>query len=144
MLTQHIELQKSKARVYLNETKINLTFINFSNKNNIKCDLQLQVVVKNETNSFREKLVVFSTKVDLTDLKSEKVNEWIIIGVTLAGIILILVIVFIIKYLRLRSKTIDLIQEVNSLEFSNDAQKIAITKEKTILNKKSDYETLFI
>ena len=144
MLTQHIELQKSKARVYLNETKINLTFINFSNKNNIKCDLQLQVFVKNETNSFREKLVVFSTKVDLTDLKSEKVNEWIIIGVTLAGIILILVIVFIIKYLRLRSKTTDLIQEVNSLEFSNDAQKIAITKEKTILNKKSDYETLFI
>ena len=144
MLTQHIELQKSKARVYLNETKINLTFINFSNKNNVKCDLQLQVVVKNETNSFREKLVVFSTKVDLTDLKSEKVNEWIIIGVTLAGIILILVIVFIIKYLRLRSKTTDLIQEVNSLEYSNVAQKIAIIKEKTILNKKSDYETLFI
>ena len=89
-------------------------------------------------------MVVFSTKVDLTDLKSEKVNEWIIIGVTLAGIILILVIVFIIKYLRLRSKTTDLIQEVNSLEYSNVAQKIAIIKEKTILNKKSDYETLFI
>ena len=77
-------------------------------------------------------------------LEEEKTYTWIIVGSVLGFLVLIVVIFFIIKYIRLHKKNKNLEEEMKSLAYSNDVQKNVLIKEKKSSQHDSDYETTFI
>ena len=88
--------------------------------------------------------MVYSTEVDLTDIKkTSKTWIYILIGIA-GGIVLILVILFIIRFVRLHNKNKDLQNEIKSIAFSNDIQKNVLMKETKISRNESDFESTFI
>ena len=91
-----------------------------------------------------EEILVYSTEVDLTDIKkTSKTWIYILIGIA-GGIVLILVILFIIRFVRLHNKNKDLQNEIKSIAFSNDIQKNVLMKETKISRNESDFESTFI
>ena len=52
--------------------------------------------------NFKEELLLYNTTVDLTDITSNKTWIYILIGIIVGGIIVILAIFFIVKYIRLK------------------------------------------
>ena len=91
-----------------------------------------------------EEILVYATEVDLTDIKkTSKTWIYILIGIA-GGIVLILVILFIIRFVRLHNKNKDLQNEIKSIAFSNDIQKNVLMKETKISRNESDFESTFI
>ena len=147
MIIKHEELQKSVIKINMTDEKWNLTFNNYSNNNNYECELQIQVNVIISKSLTNEEFLVYTTQVDLTNLKESKLSPgqiWGIVGGILGGIVLFLAIFFIVKYFKLKKNTNNLQKEVKAIEFSNDVQKNILIKEKAISKKQSDYETTFI
>ena len=147
MIIKHEELQKSIIKINMTDEKWNLTFNNYSNNNNYECELQIQVNVIISKSLTNEEFLVYTTQVDLTNLKESKLSPgqiWGIVGGILGGIVLFLAIFFIVKYLKKKKNTNNLQKEVKAIEFSTDVQKNILIKEKAISKKQSDYETTFI
>ena len=83
--------------------------------------------------NFKEELLLYNTTVDLTDITSNKTWIYILIGIIVGGIIVILAIFFIVKYIRLKKTNFNLHNEMKSIEFSNDIQKSIVSKKKQCL-----------
>ncbi len=94
--------------------------------------------------NFKEELLLYNTTVDLTDITSNKTWIYILIGIIVGGIIVILAIFFIVKYIRLKKTNFNLHNEMKSIEFSNDIQKSIVNKKKTMSKIENDFETTFI
>ena len=94
--------------------------------------------------NFKEELLLYNTTVDLTDITSNKTWIYILIGIIVGGIIVILAIFFIVKYIRLKKTNFNLHNEMKSIEFSNDIQKSIVSKKKTMPKIENDFETTFI
>lgn len=94
--------------------------------------------------NFKEELLLYNTTVDLTDITSNKTWIYILIGIIVGGIIVILAIFFIVKYIRLKKTNFNLHNEMKSIEFSNDIQKSIVSKKKTMSKIENDFETTFI
>ena len=131
---------------YYYPEKWTLIFKNIPRYNNFNYDLQLQVNAILENNIFNEEFLIFKSKINLEDIKleEEKTYTWIIVGSVLGFLVLIVVIFFIIKYIRLHKKNKNLEEEMKSLAYSNDVQKNVLIKEKKSSQHDSDYETTFI
>ena len=138
---------KTLKHDYVNETgigKFTLTFENIPRNSSYLYNLQFQVNVIITKHLLIEEYQIFNTTVDLTGIKLKNDKILIIVASIIGGILVIVAIFFIIKYLRLRKVGDNLKKEIKSIEFSNDAQKNVLIKEKQISKNEKDYETTFI
>ena len=128
--------------------KWSLIFENISRDNNYIYDLQLQINVIIEQNIFNEEFLIFTTKVDLTDIAKEKkqegINIWIIIGPVIAFIALAIIVFLIIKNIRLKKSKDSLEEDIKTISYSSEVQRNLLIKEKNLAKKDKDYETTFI
>ena len=130
-----------------NPEKIKLVFQNVSRKKDFLYDVQLQVNIKIPNNIFNEEFLAFNFPVNLSRIKFEKEEEsewWIILVSIIGGLVLIAIIFFVIKYIRLKKRNVNLQQDLKVMAFSNDVQKNVLMQEKKFANKESDYETNYI
>jgi len=126
---------------------LSLLFTNISREKSYIYDLQLQINVVLEKNYYNEEFLIFTTKVDLTDIALEdkkKIDLWLILGPSLGFIGLVVIIFLTVKYIRLNKKNISLEENIKSIEYSSLVQKNVISKEKNLAEKDKDYETTFI
>ena len=136
---------KTLKHDYVNETgigKFTLTFENIPRNSSYLYNLQFQVNVIITKHLLIEEYQIFNTTVDLTGIKLKHDKILIIVASIIGGILVIVAIFFIIKYLRLRKVGDNLKKEIKSIEFSNDAQKNVLIKEKQISKNEKDYETI--
>ena len=77
------------------------------------------------------------------ELKEEESKLWTILGPILGVVLLLIIIFFVIKYIRLHKANINLKEDLKSIAYSNDIQKNVIHKEKTYSETDSDYESTF-
>ena len=102
-----------------------------------------------QNNIFNEEFLIFTSEIDLTDIKyippENKKNLWWIIGGVIGGVIIIgLVVFFILKYKKLQKSNTNLQEDLKSLAYSNDVQKNVLIKERRNSKKETDYESTFI
>ena len=123
-----------------------LVFKDIPRKENYIYELQIQVNAILEDSIFNEMFLVYTTKVDLTDLGIEEENNYlgIILGIVIGLIVAILIAFSVIKYIRLRKKNKNLQEEMKSIAYSNDIKKNVLKKEKNIAQRDEDYESTFI
>ena len=127
--------------------KWSLIFENIPREKNYIYDLQLQMNVIFEGNIFDEEFLIYTTKVDLTDIGKENndLSKIFIIITSVVGFLILLFILFLIyKYCRERMKNEDLEEEIKSIAYSSELQKNVINKEKNISKRDKDFETTFI
>ena len=122
-----------------------LNFTNIPRNNNYIYDLELQINILFLNDLFFEQYLVYSKKIDLTEIgiPDNNVWKWILVSIAIA-IFILLVAFFIIKFLRLKNTNDSLQKEIKTLESSNDIQKNVLIKGKQISKKESDFETTFI
>ena len=90
-------------------------------------------------------LLIFNTTIDLTEIKLKDSIEliYILVGV-IGGILLIVAIFFIVKFIRLKKANLDLNEEIKSIMYSNDIVKSVLTKEERKTKLYDDYDSTFI
>ena len=146
-IKEHIKLFTNKTIYHYNHSNLGnftLIFKNIPRNNNYIYDLKLEINAIISKSLSNEEILVYSTEVDLTDIKkTSKTWIYILIGIA-GGIVLILVILFIIRFVRLHNKNKDLQNEIKSIAFSNDIQKNVLMKETKISRNESDFESTFI
>ena len=109
--------------------------------------MRLQIIARILNNNYKEEFLAYTTKVDLTEIRPEKSKPWLPWGipVIVVGSILIIVLVyFVVKFLRLQKTNTNLQNEMVSLAFSNDVQKNVLNKDIELSRNDSDYESTFI
>ena len=131
---------------YKNPENFNLTFRNIPRKDNYIYDLQIQANVFINRYLFNEEFLIFTKKIDLTDIKKEpeKSYLWYILGPILGVIGFLLIAFFVIKYIRLSKANVNLEKEMKSMVYTNEIQRDILVKKKIKSEKESDYETTFI
>ena len=123
-----------------------LVFDNIPRNNNYIYDLKLQVnAILREFS--KEEFSVFTTRVDLTGIKPDQINNkksWLPWGIPLIIIAAGILVFFIIKFFRLKKKNDNLKLEIKTLVFNNDIRKNVLIEEDKISKNESDYESIFI
>ena len=145
-ITNYIKYYTNNTRYNYSNVSKNwyLKFDNIPRGNNFVYDLQLQINAILSKSILNEEFLIYNVTIDLTDIEiKNKDLTYILIGV-IGGILILIVLFFMIKYIRLRKKNTNLQNEMKSLVFSNDVQNNVINKEKAISKKEKDYETTFI
>ena len=109
--------------------------------------MQLKIKVLSKYKLFDDDFLIFTTKVNLTGIKEERIEKpdymWILYA--FIGIVAIILIIFFIKkFIKLKKKNDSLKQEMVNIAFSNDIQKNVLFKERNISRNKSDLESIFI
>ena len=139
---------KTRHNYNVNHTeKWSLIFENIPRQNNFIYGLQLQANVILEDNIFNEEFLIFTTKVDLTDIKKENKDNsyiWISIVSSIVFILLLFIVFLVAKNYRVHKANLNLQTKIKSMAFSHDIQKNVLIKEKIIAKKDEDYETTFI
>ena len=97
-------------------------------------------------NIFNEEFLIFTSEIDLTDIKySNNIYLiFIIIGVVVGVLIIGLVIYFVFKYKNLKKSNLGLKEDLKDMAFANDVQKDVLKQEQITSQRYSDYETTFI
>ena len=131
---------------YSNKEKWNITFENIERNNNYEYELQLQVNAILLNNIFNEEFLIFTSEIDLTDIKySNNIYLiFIIIGVVVGVLIIGFVIYFVFKYKNLKKSNLGLKEDLKDMAFANDVQKDVLKQEQITSQRYSDYETTFI
>ena len=126
--------------------KLTFTFKNIPRKENYIYDLQIQANAFLLKNLFNEEFLVFTKEIDLTDIKLEEKKDylWYALGPVLGFIGLLLIVFFVIKYIRLQKANMNLKEEIKSIAYSSDIKQNVLKKEKIESKKDSDFETTFI
>ena len=122
-----------------------LIFNNIERKNHFIYDLQLLINVIYENKIFDEEFLTYKTTIDLREIekKEEESHTALILGVVFGSIGAVLIIFFVIKYIRLQKRNAILKEDLKSLAYSSDIQKNVLVKDKK--NKSdTDYDTTFI
>ena len=129
-----------------NGEKISFTFKHIPRKENYIYDLQIQANVFLLQSLFNEEFLIFTKEVDLTDIKLEEKKDylWYVLGPILGIIFLLLIVFFIIKYIRLNKANINLQEEIKSIAYSSEIKQNVLKKERKESKKDLDYETTFI
>ena len=128
-----------------------LEFKDFPKDNTDKYELQLQIQAVLLDNILNEEYLLYKINVDLDNPKEQGKNpakpkntwKWIVATVVIATAIIISLI-FLIKFLRLKKKNDNFQKEMKSILFSNDIQKNVLIKEQQISKNESDFESTFI
>ena len=120
-----------------------IIFKDISRNNNYLYDLQLQVNAIIKHKIFNEEFLVFTSEVDLTDIKG--FNYWIIVGIIIGTVVIIGAIIFFsVFYCKLNRKKTDLEERLKSMAYSHNVEKNVIIDEQTISQRDQDFETTFI
>ena len=146
ILQQKIPIYENKTTSQYNDYKsdeFTLVFTNIPRNENFIYDLQILIYAYIDYYNIKEELLVFTTEVDLTDIKDESIL-WYILGPILGFIFILLVSFFVIKYIRLQKANTNLKEDLKSIAYSNEIQKNILSKEKQTSEKESDYDTTFI
>ena len=94
--------------------------------------------------------MIFKSQINLTNIgynKNEKNRKnivWNIVIIIIVSILIILFIIFIIKYIRLKKNNTNLLQEKNSLFYSNVIKKNMLIQSQIFSDNDVDSETDFI
>ena len=81
----------------------------------------------------------------LNDFINPRAHSVVILGIILGVIGALIIAFFIIKYIRLTKRNVNLQEEMKSMAYSNNIQKNVLIKEKTErAQSDTDYETTFI
>ena len=144
---QNISINTYDTFYSTNNTQWSLIFENISRNHNYNFDLQLKIKVLSKYKLFDDDFLIFTTKVNLTGIKEERIEKpdymWILYA--FIGIVAIILIIFFIKkFIKLKKKNDSLKQEMVNIAFSNDIQKNVLFKERNISRNKSDLESIFI
>ena len=125
--------------------KFTLIFKDIPRKENFVYDLQFQFNAFIDY-FFSELYFVFTTEVDLMDIKLEEKKSilWYILGPILGFIVILIITFFIIKYIRLKKANMNLREDLKSMAYSNDVQKDVLTKQQKSSEKDTDYDSTFI
>jgi hypothetical protein len=127
-----------------------LIFTNIPRSENYIYDLRLQMIASIINDNSQEEYMTYTLKVNLTDIKKNEPikSSWLPWGIPLivVGSILVIIIIiyFVIKFLKLKKKNDNLKKEMVSLAFSHDIQKNVLMKDKELSVNESDYESTFI
>ena len=126
--------------------KWELIFQNLPRDMNHVYVLQLQVNAILENNIFNEEFLIFTTEIDLTNIKPEEDKDYTLYIVLpiVAFVVLVIVTFFIVKYIRLKKSNLNLKEDLKSMAYSNNIQKNVLVKEQKYSKKESDYESTFI
>ena len=135
-----------------NEKSSNWTLIfrNIPRNENVVYDLRLQMTASIKNDNSQEEYMAYSLKVDLTDIKQNvpENKSWLPWGIPVIVVgsifIIIIIIYFVIKFIKLKKKNVNLQNEMVSLAFSHDVQKNILIKDKQVSANESDYESTFI
>ena len=149
ILIEHVpEYQNKTKHTYSinNPQKWSLIYSNIQRSKNYVYNLQLQINSIIENNIFNEEFLIFTTKINLTEIIFEETenNIWIIVGSILGFIVLSLIVFLIFKYIRLRKSNRNLKEDLKSMAYSNDIQQNVLVKTKLTSQKDRDYESTFI
>ena len=144
---QNISINTYDTFYSTNNTQWSLIFENISRNHNYNFDLQLKIKVLSKYKLFDDDFLIFTTKVNLTGIKEERIEKpdymWILYA--FIGIVAIILIIFFIKkFIKLKKKNDSLKQEMVNIAFSNDIQKNVLFKERNITRNESDLESIFI
>ena len=146
----------SKARHYYNETHFEenwtLVFKDFPKENYDEYEMQLQIQAYIIGVLFNDEYLLYKINVTLhneTETKTtdeDKPKNWWkwLLGGGLIFIALLVALIILIKFLKLKKKNSNFQQEMKSLLFSNDIQKNVLIKEKKISRNENDFESTFI
>ena len=131
---------------YYNPEKWELIFENIPRDMNYVYELQLQVNSILENNIFNEEFLIFTTQINLTNIKPEEKKDYTLYIVLpiVAFVVLVIVGFFIFKYIRLQKSNRNLKEDLKSMAYSNDIQKNVIKKDQKNSQNESDYESTFI
>ena len=152
ILYEQIPLYEDKTKYYYNpynleKDKWNLIFYNIPSEKNFIYDLQLKVNVVLLNRIYNEEFLIYTTKIDLTDIKKKEqdyITLIIVLSVVGGAIILGLIIFFAYKFVDLCKSNENLRERMKSLAFSNDIQKNVLITDQSISKKDNDYESTFI
>ena len=152
ILYEQIPLYEDKTKYYYNpynldKDKWNLIFYNIPREKNFIYDLQLKVNVVLLNRIYNEEFLIYTTKIDLTDIKIKEqdyITLIIVLSVVGGAIILGLIIFFAYKFVDLCKSNENLRERMKSLAFSNDIQKNVLITDQDISKKDNDYESTFI
>ena len=131
---------------YSNKENWNITFENIERNKYDKYELQLQVNVYLLNNIFNEEFLIFTSELDLTEIKYSD-NLYIIliiVGVVVGILIIGLVVYFVLKYKNLKKSNLDLKEDLKDMAFANDVQKDVLKQEQITSQRYTDFETTFI
>ena len=131
---------------YSNKENWNITFENIERNKYDKYELQLQVNVYLLNNIFNEEFLIFTSELDLTEIKYSD-NLYIIliiVGVVVGILIIGLVVYFVLKYKNLKKSNLDLKEDLKDMAFANDVQKDVLKQEQITSQRDTDFETTFI
>ena len=109
--------------------------------------MQLKVNVVLLNRIYNEEFLIYTTKIDLTDIKIKEQDYTtliIVLSVVGGAIILGLIIFFAYKFVDLCKSNENLKERMKSLAFSNDIQKNVLITDQDISKKDNDYESTFI
>ena len=124
--------------------KFSFKFENIPKNDNFIYYLRIQANVFIEDFIFHEEFLCFTSEIDLSDIKEEKGNIlWYILGPML-GLIFLLFIFFVYRYIKLKKANTNLKEDLKSMAYSHNIEKDAITKDRKETRKESDYDTTFI
>ena len=144
---QNISINTYDTFYSTNNTQWSLIFENISRNHNYNFDLQLKIKVLSKYKLFDDDFLIFTTKVNLTGIKEERIEKpdymWILYA--FIGIVAIILIIFFIKkFIKLKKKNDSLKQEMVNIAFSNDIQNNVLFNERNISRNESDLESIFI
>ena len=149
ILQERVPLYENKTqhKYSLDDPKeFNLIFANIPRKNNFIYDLQVLVNVIIQDNILNEEFLMYNFEVDLTGIKYEEDNSNILVIILpiIGAIVLILIIFFVVKYIRLMKGNVNLKEHLKSMAYSNEIKNNVIVEDQINSQKESDYETTFI
>ena len=131
---------------YSNKENWNITFENIERNNNYKYELQLQVNAILLNNIFNEEFLIFTSEIDLTDIKYSN-NSYIFL-IIFAAVILIgfigLVIYFVFKYKNLKKSNLNLQEKIKDIEYETGIENGNSTQGEMTSPKDTDYNNTFI
>ena len=123
--------------------KFTFTFEDISKNDNYIYDLRIQANVFIENSIFNEEFLCFTSEIDLSDIKNEEDGNilWYILG-PIFGIIFLLFIFFVYRYIKLKKANTNLKEDLKSMAYSNDVQKdvLQIREQRGIVSVQKEKE----
>ena len=133
--------------IYDRSDNWSLTFENIPREDNFIYELQLKINAVLKNIIYNEEFLIFTTKIDLTDIKLKLEEQDYTTLIIILSIIVGVIIIFIpltIVFIKQNEKNKNLREELKSLAYSNDIQKNVLVQDQIISKRDSDYESTFI
>ena len=129
--------------IHEEEPKFNISFKNIS-RDNYNYVLQIKVHILINDTFFNEDYLVYSLPINLKK-QLEKTNKklYLILGLV-GGVIILIITIFIISYIKIKHKNIELKEKVLSISFSSGISQDILNDEQHASKKDEEYETTFI